>query len=581
MIKGDYKVLETDVLVIGGGMAGLWAAIRAKDFARRVVLAEKGKVGSSGLSVFCHAYEGPVSEDVFEPLLKETVERSGYLADQAWLEILLKETNERIRDMERWGVAFERDEKGDFKLNTIRGRKIKTLILAQGRQVIGAIRQEALRRGVEFIESVAVMDLLTSDGNQPTQGDIVGAVGIHTRTGEFVVFRSKAVVIASGGVGAKLHAHYMDNVTGDGQAMAFRVGAEIGNMELSPSFAFGIWNKKFCTGGQGEFQHEGAKLVNRLGEEFLRKYEAASKESISFQGQGDFGDLCRAIAIEYLEGRGPVYFDLRGWSQEKIDKIRKVLPFAMMAFDDAGVNIKEQLVETTPMPLGYCMSTQSGIRINTLGESTIKGLYVSGASSLCGEGVNPQGLCAVGGYRAGENAAKWARDADPADICWDQVEGLKQASLSPLQRKDGITPDQIYYSVNKVMTSPGVGLFRHEKRLIEALKEIRRIASEDLPRMKADDIHELVKANEAKNFTLLMELVNMSALERKESRGAHYREEYPYRDDRDWRKWILLKSDGKGGAEVKIEPVPLGSYAIAPDRFSRLPSPIQFAMERA
>jgi len=566
-------------LVIGAGMAGLSAAIRASDFTKRVILVDKGKVTRSGVSMFCHAFGAPLSEDVFEPLLKEIVQRSGYLGDQTYLEILLKEISERFRDMERWGVVFEKDEKGNLKRDTIRGQKIKVAALAPGKHVIETLAREARRRGVEFVERVAITDLLTSDGNHPTQGHVVGAVGLHTRTGQFTVFRSRATVVTTGGISAKLHTGYMDNVTGDGYAMAFRAGAEIGGMEFSPTFAFSIWNRKFSTGGTGQFQHGGTRLVNRLGEEFLRQYPAASKELVAFENQGDQADLCRAITVECLEGRGPVYFDMRAWSQEKIHKMRKVLPFTMMAFDEAGVNIKEQMVETTPMPVQYGTIGQSGAKVNTLGESTVTGLYAAGAACMnFGGGVLTQASSAVGGYRAGENAARQAGNTRLGDICQEQVQRLRESTFSPLQRKDGVTPGQLYYSVNRVITAVGASLFKHEERIKNALREIRRIANEDLPRVKADDIHQLVKANEAKSFTLLMELYNISSLERKESRGVHYREDYPYTDNLDWRKWILLKNSGQGVVRLKIEPVPLGCHAIEPEVLSKAPSPVPYRM---
>lgn len=578
-MKENYEVMESDVLVIGAGMAGLMAAIRAKDFAENVTLIEKGTVTRSGVTMFCHAFGAPTPENIFEPLLKEFVERSAYMADQAWFEIFTKESGDRLNDMEKWGVLFEKDEQGNLKLDAIRGQRIKCSALAEGKQLVEAMTQEARRKGVKFVERVAVIDFLTSDGKLPTQGDISGAVGIHTRTGQFLVFKAQAVVVATGSMSPKLHYAYMDNVTGDGYAMAFRAGAEIGGMEFAPIFTFNTWNRNFCTGGQGQFQHEGAKLVNRLGEEFLRKYPTASKTSIGFEGHDDFGELCRAIAVENLEGRGPVYFDLRAWSQEKIDKIRKVLPFTMMAFDDNRINFKEDLVETTPMCSTYATGCTSGIRVNILSGSTIGGLYAAGAASMYGKGPLPQLQSAVGGYRAGENAAKWSRDGQAPKIQWEQVARLKKDIFAPLKRKSGLLPGEIYFSVNKIVSPWEASLFKHEKRINQVLADIRRIAKKDLPRIKVDDIHELVKANEAKNFVQLMELIFIASLERKESRLGHYREDYPYMDNRNWLKWILLKNGDKEGIRIKIEPVPLGCRAILPESLSQVPSPIRVKLD--
>ncbi len=576
----DYEVYESDVLVIGGGMAGLFAAIRAKDFVDRVILVDKAKVTRSGGSIHAHAYGAPASEEDFGNRLKEMVKRSAYLGDQAWFEIMLREIGDRIGDMERWGVLFEKDKHGNFKSDAIKGQSKGCVVLAHGKQVMESIAQEALRKGIPFLERVAITDLLTSDGHHPTQGHVVGAVGIRTRTGTFVVFRSKAVVIATGLISPKLHYFAMDNITGDGYAMAFRAGAEITGLEFSPQ-PFCVWNRNFTGSGVGQFQHGGTRLVNRLGEEFLYKYEGASKEYIGFEGHFDQGALCRAIAAENMEGRGPCYFDCRGWSQEKIDKMRKVLPLTMRAFDEAGVgvNLTKTPVEATPMPSLYGTSCQSGIRINTIGETIIGGLYASGSAAFYGGGPSPQALGAVGGYRAGEHAAKWTKEMEFSNTISAQAESLKEALLLPLQRKEGLSPDQIYDSVNRVVTPWQASLFKCEKRMREAIAEIRRIARDDLPKTKARDIHELVKSAEARNFVLLMELYNVAALERKESRMIHYREDYPYTDDRDWRKWILLKTDGKGGIQVMIEPAPLGCSAIIPDRLTRRPAPVRYQCE--
>jgi succinate dehydrogenase/fumarate reductase flavoprotein subunit len=444
------------------------------------------------------------------------------------------------------------------------------------------VAQQALKKGVIFVERVAISDLLTSDGDYPTQGHVMGAVGIHARTGQFMVFKAKAVVIATGLASAKIHRFAVDNLTGDGYAMAFRAGAEITGLEFGPQ-PFCVWNRKFLVSGTGQFLHGGTKLINRAGDEFLYQYEGASREFVGFEGHYDMGAVCRAIAVENIEGRGPCYFDCRGWSREKLDRMRKVLPLSMRAFDEpgVGVDLTKEPVESTPMAGHYGTSAQTGIRINTLGETVIGGLYAAGVAAYYGGGPSPQALCAVGGYRAGETAARWALEMALDENISDQVVALKEVVFAPIQRKEGISPSRVYDAINALVTPWEASLFKHEKRLLDVLAKIRRIAGEDLPRVKADDIHDLVKAAEARNFVLLMELYNIAALERKESRMVHYREDYPYTDDRYWRKWILLKNDGKGGVQVNLEPVPLGCSAIVPDSLARKPAPVAYKVEKS
>ena len=576
----DYDIYESDVLVVGGGMAGLFAAIRARDFVDRVILVDKANVTRSGGSIHAHAYGAPTSDADSGKRLEELVRRSAYLGDQSWFEVMINETGDRLRDMEQWGVLFERDEQGNYKGDAIRGQSKGFVVLAHGKQVIESIAREALRKKVRFVERVAVSDLLTSDGAHPTGGHVVGAVGLHTRTGRFTVFKSRAVVIATGLLSPKLHFFGMDNITGDGYAMAFRAGAEITGLEFGAQ-NFCVWNRKFTFSGVGQFQHGGAKLLNRLAEEFLYKYEGASREFIGFEGHFDQGAVCRAIAVENREGRGPCYIDCRAWDQEKLDRMRKVLPLTMKAFDEpgVGVDLTKTPVEATPLPLIYGTSCQSGIRINTIGETVVGGLHAAGAAAYYGGGPSPQTLGAVGGYRAGEHAARWAREMEFPGTILSQAESLKESLFLPLKRKNGVQPDQIYDSVNRLVTPWEASLFKNERRIREVIARIRQIAKDDLPRVMATDVHELVKAAESRNFVLLMELYNVAALERKESRMVHYREDYPYTDDRDWRKWILLKNGADGAVRVSVEPVPLGCSAILPDRLTRKPAPVSYRVD--
>jgi succinate dehydrogenase/fumarate reductase flavoprotein subunit len=243
------------------------------------------------------------------------------------------------------------------------------------------------------------------------------------------------------------------------------------------------------------------------------------------------------------------------------------------------VNLQKEPVEITPMVGHYGLSCQSGIRINTLGETIVGGLYAAGSAAYYGGGPSPQALAAVGGYRAGENAAKWAREVGSIDNISDQANILKESIFLPLQKKKGVSPEHIYYSVNKLVTPWAASIFKHKRRIKRVLTEIKRIATDELPRTKANDIHELVKAAEARNYLLLMQLYNVAALERKESRMVHYREDYPYTDDQDWRKLVLLGNNGKDGIKVKIEPVPLGCSAILPDRLTKKLVPVPYKME--
>ncbi len=578
MSSSRYELKETDVLVIGGGMAGLWAAIRARELVPRVILVDKARVGRSGASVFTHTTMGPVPDEAFEDWRREAVELSGYIVDQELVGIIHRVNTERLRDMVKWGVALERDEKGDLKLEAVRGAKVRRSVLWNGRQAMDTMRRVVESKGVELVERVMVTDLLTSDGEHPTKGQIVGAVGLRTRTGEMVAFRCKAAVVATGGTSPKLRSFYVDNGTGEGLAMAFRVGAELGNMELAFNPCFSTWARSFVTGGQQQFLMYGAKIVNRLGERFMAKYFPPEVANPEYEGNAEFGELCRAMAVEILEGRGPVYFDMRGWPPENIEKMHRILPATMVAFNKAGIDLTHDLVETTPIVNLYSFTGEAAVRIDQHGESNIRGLFAAGVSALTGVGINPQASCAAIGYIAGENAARLASDTRHGVLDSVQIESLRQTLFQPLHREDGISPDSLYLKANNVVVPYEISFFKHADRIRATLKVIRRLAQEELPRVKAADIHELVKANEARSFLIMLEVMFASALERKESRISHYREEYPYRDNENWLRWVLARIDSRGAIQFRTLPVILDPVRL--NEALRVPARVQYTWRK-
>lgn len=575
----QYQVQDAEVLVIGAGLAGLWAAIAARELVPHVILVDKGKVARSGASVFCHSTHAPLPEGQYDSWMSEVVDRSTYLANQDLVQIFLQENNKLIKRMIDWGVEFEREKDGSLKVEGIRGQKITSSALYSGRQMMERMREIALTKGVEFRERVMITDLLTSDGAYPTRGQAIGAVGLNTRSGEFMAFRSKAVIIATGHTGIKVNTTYSNGLCGDGLSIAFRAGAELAGMEFqSPNFGF--WNRKFPTAGQQQFLMHQAKIVNRLGERFMERYMAsAGLMNPEYDGQVEFGDICRAIAIENLEGRGPCYFDLRGWSQENIRKMYKVLPVTMKALDDSGIDVSRDLIESTPIFAGGIGShNSSGLIIDNNFQSTVKGLLVAGISAFAGGGVSPQGFCNVSGYRAGLTAARLASESDFISPSASQIEQLQRESTGPLKRETDVNPDKMYLSLQKTLVPYGASFFKNENRIRAVLKGLESF-SQELPHLSASDAHELIKANEFRNCLQVMNMLYTAAMERKESRFGHYREEYPYRDDREWLKWVILKSDGKDGILVRLERVPFDKYPLKPPVLRHIPSFTRYTLK--
>lgn len=570
---------STDVLVVGGGCGGCWAALRARSFVPHVTLVEKGVVARSGGAVFCHDVLAPTPEEEMGLWLKEVVEQAEYLSDQQYAQVLLQEEGERIKEMASFGVPFERDAKGEILRSFGRGHKITRVALYDGRKLMEAMKKEVLARGVAVMDRVMVIDLLTSDGLLPTRGRVIGAVGLETRTGELVLFRAKAVVVATGLLSFKLHHSFSDNSTGDGQAMAFRAGAEMAGMEFmfSPSFPGVTKEGRLMGMNLIPFQTQGAYIINRLGQRFMAKYAPDKGE----RGAG-FGLLGQAMAKEVLEGRGPIYYDMRHFTAEDFARLRRILPSRMAVLDGAGIDPGREPIECRPFVRHFGTSVSGGVRINLHGESSVPGLLAAGIAAQfpgCAEFLSGGmiAFCNVFGYRAGERAGKIAGETGPAEPIKAQWHELNDTILAPLNRERGVRPKEVFRRLAKRIVQLRYGIIKDEKSIKEMLAEIEAAEGEDLPRLTAKDPHELVLANEARNFVHLLKPIYLAALERKETRLTHYRLEYPYRDDLDWLKWIVLKREQDGIKMAATEPLPIETYPTKLEKRERVPAAVQFS----
>lgn len=560
---------ECDVLVVGGGLAGTWAAIRAKDFTDSVILVDKAKVARSGNSTFAAGVMlAPQMGDHFDLWLKEIVERGEYLNDQDWIKVMLKEQPAIIEELNRWGVPFEKDEKGNLSRIVGRGHVNTRLLMFHGPKFMEKMREQVIKWKIPLIERVMVTDLLTSDGRAPTKGSIVGAVGFQVRNGKFEIFKAKSVVIANGGVIGKGRI-FSDNLTGDGIAMAYRAGAELHGMEFAQGCGSWMFDRRYFAQGMNMFQGHGALLLNRLGERYMEKYDPALKE------RARIPELVLAQSKEGYEGRGPLYIDMSNFGQETWDRFRRVLPQPMRILDESGTEPWKQKVIFEIPSTGFS-SLVSGILNNTFCETNLPGLYVAGqAGGFMAHGTYSVGgvnlaMCCVSGRRAGEYAARYAQGCGEAEIDQNQIDTLEKELYAPLSIKDGITPDEIDAKIQNLTHLAPYAHFKSGKRIKEVLAGLNEMKNL-LPRLGAPNHHELVKAHEMKNYLLCCDLIYRAALERKESRGGLVREDYPYRDDINWLKRVILSRREDGRVYVKLQPIPIYRYKVRPDKLERKP----------
>jgi len=527
------NVVETDVLIIGGALAGCFAAIRAKELGADVLMVEAGRSGLCGMSVI-----GMMGLRVFHPdddfdvAMEGTVVESEYMADQEAIAVVIRETWDRFQDLLKFGINFRKDEKGQIQW----GSGITSLPWCVQRHAmweprasykhLWKIKSEAARRGVKVIDRVLVTDLLTSDGK------VRGAVGFHTTEGNFYVFKAKTVIIATGTFGGGGPQMPHPQLTGDGMAMALRAGAELRGMEFgkgemgcfSPSLAVRVGSDADCV------------IINARGEEFLEKYELGRRVSGRRYAGPPFRLHLRAVLRECMEGRGPCYIE------HKVTKGR------------------------CELTIGGGQPQGGGIKINIDGETCLPGLYAAGAVADnwgCTTYTIPVTLSGaiVTGHRAGESAARYSLAQHELDsIDQEQVSTLEREVYAPLERKQGVTGDEIRMKIMEAWVNIDL---RNETRLKKACEEFKEL-EKDTSKAMAKDYHELIKHYKLRNYVQCAQAVAGAALIRRESRLDHYREDYPLTDNKEWLKWVITRRVGDA-FHTSLEDIPIERWKYRPE----------------
>lgn len=553
------ELITTDVLVIGGGIAGCLAAITAKQRSLDVTLVDKGNVGRSGnspmmsgvLSVF-----DPELDD-YQPFLKHCVETGEFLNDQVALQTVILGTMPLFRSLEDWGVEFAK-KKGKLDRTPGIGSNMNARMSCGGLQLMDVVRGEVIRQRIRLVERVAIKDLLTSDGEHPSGDRVTGALGVHVRTGAPYIFNAKATVTATGAVGAGrvIPGEPSFLLSGDSIAAATRAGCELKNMELVlVSYHAAGFN---IAPGANILLGSGAKFVNAQGERFMERYEPAKLECASR------AKVSIAMAMEYQKGNGPVFLDATHLDNTAWEKINQAIPIIMKTFTKSGLDPRKDKIQYAPDP-GSTMGP-GGIRVTPERASTLPGLYACGS---CGD-HSEDGVCnvithgmesAVGGQIAGTSAANYSSECSPKSINQTQANTLIQQLFSPFRKDRGIPLSRLKDDIQRIGRM--VGLVRNQQTLSRAIKEIEEVKNVKLPKVVAKDSHDLVSVSGLENRLVYLEVLARSAAHRTESRGGHYRTDYPTRDDTNWLKWVIVKR-AKDGIRVWDEPVPFERYPVKP-----------------
>jgi succinate dehydrogenase/fumarate reductase flavoprotein subunit len=577
-VRGDITKLEADVLIIGGGFGGIWAALRASQIARRVVVIDKAYVSRSGASTMSGGVtNAPTADDDLSTWVDEMVVRGSYMCNQDWTWQLLELQRERIRDFETWGVPIVRDADGRIKRFMSRGMVTVRCLQYNPKKAMEILRARALAQGVQILDRFCITDLLTTDGCYPTRGAVAGAVGFNTRSGERIVVRARATVVATGMTAMK-GTHRVDNTTGDGMAMGYRAGGRLCDLEFGFGGTFTHLMKDYAFTNYNVSVAHGARLINRHGERFMTQYDPVRFE------RSELARVVAAFTKEIVEGRGPVYVDLRHVDPSYWDNLH-----AVSASKGRNILLAGVLPDPREHPLpieptwGLWNGGRSGLKIDIDCHASVPRLFAVGSAAKndatgthASAGI-PTAFCYATGYKAGEVAAREALDSDLPLIDQPGIETLLHEATAPLDRGAGaLNADQIHDRLSALESSVVDLMQLNAERLTRFAAEAAAMRAE-VDRARAADVHDLVKLHEARNVAECALLVYQSSLDRTESREQFYREDFPETDDAAWFCWHgVTRTDA--GPVFDRERIPVEKFALQPPSPYKGLSPIAAMM---
>jgi succinate dehydrogenase/fumarate reductase flavoprotein subunit len=554
-------VVQTDVLVIGGGIAGLWAANRAREMGSDVLVVEKGPaLGWAGQAFFSGGgvEAAPPWKDP-EDHVKDVMYLGDGLYEQDLLTNIFKQSWDRIQDFQRLGVEFITNEDGSLRYVPQRGLQHLWCYLgkpwgAGGEDIMRVLARESKRLGISYMHRIYITDLLKRDGA------VVGAVGFDTRSGDYYVFKAGAVVIATGNCGMKGHYEDIQMSCGDGIDMAYRAGAELKNSEFCT-----IWviPKQFRWEGITYLLPMGARFVDASGEPFADKYSPVLKSNI------DYNYMVRFMALEARAGNDRFYVDCSQMSEADKKLMEPTVGWTGLQYKrllEAGIRPFEEKQEWCPGINYLAVGVQTDLSMGT----RVPGLYVAGKTRSIDPGIYFGGwsLCigSATGRWAGESAALFAREHKGTDPDTAEVRAFKKGLFEPLGN-GGCDPDGVLAEVQQAVFPYEVSILKKEESLEDALGKVAAARAGKLPVMGARNVRQLMRLRETACITRLAELFLRGSLLRTESRTSHYREDYPRRDDVNWLKWLFVRQRDDGSPEFREVPLPLDRYKLKPDRF--------------
>jgi succinate dehydrogenase/fumarate reductase flavoprotein subunit len=573
-------MLSTDVLVIGSEGAGARAAWEVADRGLQVTIVTKGRLARSGatltgaadLDVDSRSLQrllgpeprtsgvAPNPADSPEAFFRDMLVEGKWINDQRQVLAHVEDVPERAREVLEAGLKV-------YDLRQMPGHSYPRNMYTSGHDLVQVLKTQVKRRPIRVVEDVMVTDLLTRDGQA------VGAIGLDLNRGEPVTFAAKAVVLATGG-GHNVFEYNTgpEELTGDGQAMALRAGAELLNMEMTQFLPTTIVSPPVARGNLFPFLLGPQNalriwLLNKYGERFMGKWDPERWEHTT----RDL--LAIGIMNEVVEGRGTpgggVYMSLKHLPNNLIDDFARwgAKPFISKDWKSHGLSFahlieevkKGNAIEVAPA----CHFFMGGIRVDEWGATTLPALFAAGEVSGGCHGANRLSGNAfaqvlVQGKRAGEAAARYAAQSTAVpEPDARQVAELEARLVAPLER-EGLSVYEVRTELRN-LAQLKVGVVRNGPTLHEAVERVDELRREAIPRLAArnrDRVYnpEWIECLQVENLATATATIARGALAREESRGAHFRRDFPQTDNARWLTNIIQYTDGESLA-MRLEAV--------------------------
>jgi succinate dehydrogenase / fumarate reductase flavoprotein subunit/fumarate reductase flavoprotein subunit len=543
--------LTTDILILGAGGAGLMVALHAfwRDPSLDITLVSKGLLGKSGCTRMVQGgYNVALNpEDSVQAHFEDTVRGGAFLNDQELAWTLVADAPRIVRELEnRIGCWFDRSPDGRIHQKPFAGQSFDRTVHVgdlTGIEIMARLRDQVFATSVHCLESVRGLDLLTAEAGR----QIIGAVLLDVQTGEFIVARAKAVVLCTG-AGPLMYQRSAcaQEKAMDGVAMAFRAGARLMDMEMVQFHPTGMVVPGSRLNGallEEGLRGAGAHLFNGQGERFMARYDAQRMESSTRDR------VSRACYLEVLAGRGTqnggVWIDVSHLGAEFVEN-----NFAGMRDRclRVGFDLAREPVEVCPTAHFH----MGGIRINRDGFTNLEGLFAAGEDAAGVHGANRLGGNGVAestvyGARVGDAVADWVKHRHLSQPPNAQVAAAKAAPNRFLAQKTGESPWPLRDELGKVMWDR-VGVVRSGAKLEQALAEIAALKAQaekiSVPGGRAFNLT-WQQALDLRNLLTASEIIARFALMRQDSRGAHFREDFPQADQVNWLRNIYAVRDSE------------------------------------